>query len=622
MEIQTPTKTDNVNKRAISEVADMEIDEPFSSKRSKIEREKVVVILEEDEPIKQGGNVVIVEEEQSLSNTEERILEPVIQIQQYLSSDAQNSQFKSKKELITQYAQKKKQLFEEGQKLFSEVRKLSQNKVSLVTVKDAERNTLNIAVTEENKVTEMKIKTDQINAPDKIHLHKQTSEMIYGDLLQSTLNIARLERKVTKLEGKLKQEKETNRAWHIQIKRIESYIMVVGAEPGNMQPIKKFLEEKENTIQVMKKKLKIPGMSMCKPHKLTTLQQEKYSLQQELMNYKEKVLQLEDEKQEWQKERDELLLRNVTASSSQEKDVSTENMVKSMSQVKLKDVEIEELKQENQKLKQEAAQRSEKSNQIQKEHNCLQEKVSKLKSRIKGKVPLQGAKHLLWDSLAVDITKFRQYLNFVDDKSIVASTTLHRCVIVNETLLKRPLEWAQNAINLLNAVSNAYLQTIGVKDRTVVIVCARKIIGKHNHMRNVRSKAEKIEQNVQSFKDLFSQLFKRGLPSFWNNNGKMVSQEKYNVLLTQARMDHSKFEDLEKGLKGNTIVDKLTNDFEILSQFRTIKSCLPPISYASCIELEVLIKEMVDYDIPSESQWKEVERLGRSKYKFPAANQS
>jgi hypothetical protein len=44
-------------------------------------------------------------------------------------------------------------------------------------------------------------------------------------------------------------------------------------------------------------------------------------------------------------------LRNVTTISSQEKDVSTENMVKDMSQVKLKDAEIEELKQENQKLK-------------------------------------------------------------------------------------------------------------------------------------------------------------------------------------------------------------------------------------------------------------------------------
>jgi len=84
--------------------------------------------------------------------------------------------------LITEYAQKKKQLFEEGQKLFLEVMKLSQNKVSLFTVKYVERNTLNIAVTKENKVTYMKIKTNQINAPDKIHLHKQTSEMIYGDL--------------------------------------------------------------------------------------------------------------------------------------------------------------------------------------------------------------------------------------------------------------------------------------------------------------------------------------------------------------------------------------------------------------------------------------------------------
>jgi len=72
------------------------------------------------------------------------------------------------------------------------------------------------------------------------------------------LNIARLERKVKKFEGQLKQEKEANRAWYIQIKRIESNIMVVGEEPSDMQSIKKILEEKENIIQVMKKKLEIP----------------------------------------------------------------------------------------------------------------------------------------------------------------------------------------------------------------------------------------------------------------------------------------------------------------------------------------------------------------------------
>ena len=67
-------------------------------------------------------------------------------------------------------------------------------------------------------------------------------------------------------------------------------------------------------------------------------------------------------------------------------------------------------------------------------------------------------------------------------------------------------------------------------------------------------------------------------------------------------MDHLKFEDLENDLDGRTIVNKLIDDFEILSQFSTIKAQLPPISYASCIDLEVLIKEIMDYHIPTEKQ--------------------
>jgi len=144
-------------------------------------------------------------------------------------------------------------------------------------------------------------------------------------------------------------------------------------------------------------------------------------------------------------------------------------------------------------LKKEVAKRSEKSEQIQKEKIFLQENIARLNSRIKGKGALQGDKHVLWDSLAADITKFRQYLNFFDDKNTVTVIAGNKCAVVNETLLKIPLDWAQNAINLLNSVSNVDLQTIGFKDRTAIIIWARKIIGKHNHIKNVQTKAKQME---------------------------------------------------------------------------------------------------------------------------------
>jgi hypothetical protein len=69
----------------------------------------------------------------------------------------------------------------------------------------------------------------------------------------------------------------------------------------------------------------------------------------------------------------------------------------------------------------------------------------------------------------------------------------------------------------------------------------------------------------KDFKNLFEELFIKGLPSFWDGKGKLQDQEEYNALLTQSRMDHSKFETTEEGLKGATLVDKLSTDFEILN---------------------------------------------------------
>jgi hypothetical protein len=72
-----------------------------------------------------------------------------------------------------------------------------------------------------------------------------------------------------------------------------------------------------------------------------------------------------------------------------------------------------------------------------------------------------------------------------------------------------------------------------------------------------------MEQSIQEFKDLFEEFFIEGLLPFWYGKGKLYDQEEYNSHLTQCRMDHSKFEDLEENLKGTNLVEYLTTYFEI-----------------------------------------------------------
>ena len=85
-------------------------------------------------------------------------------------------------------------------------------------------------------------------------------------------------------------------------------------------------------------------------------------------------------------------------------------------------------------------------------------------------------------------------------------------------------------------------------------------------------------------------------------------------------MDHSIFEGLEENLKGSSLVEYLAADFEILNQFKTMKIGLPTMSYAMCIDMDILIIEMMDYEIPSDSQWKEIVWLGKTKCSFPGTS--
>ena len=72
-------------------------------------------------------------------------------------------------------------------KFRDEVRKLSSQYVSLVTVRDQDKDTLNLAVIVGNKVAELRMNMKKIPNTDMIHLDREASDIIYTHLLQETL---------------------------------------------------------------------------------------------------------------------------------------------------------------------------------------------------------------------------------------------------------------------------------------------------------------------------------------------------------------------------------------------------------------------------------------------------
>jgi hypothetical protein len=73
-------------------------------------------------------------------------------------------------------------------------------------------------------------------------------------------------------------------------------------------------------------------------------------------------------------------------------------------------------------------------------------------------------------------------------------------------------------------------------------------------------------------------------------------------------------------MKGLSLVEHLATNFEFLNKFKKMKVNMLTMSYATCIDFEMMIKEMMDYGIPSNSQWKEIVWLGKRKCNVPRTN--
>ena len=104
---------------------------------------------------------------------------------------------------------------------------------------------------------------------------------------------------------------------------------------------------------------------------------------------------------------------------------------------------------------------------------------------------------------------------------------------------------------------------------------------------------------MEHFIEYFDQLFKKGLPFFWQEKGAMLTKNAYYENLIVRRKEHLKFADMTSSLTGRIIVDMLANEFEILFSFKEACVHLHSFSYHDHFELCVLAKDMCTLELPS-----------------------
>jgi hypothetical protein len=183
------------------------------------------------------------------------------------------------------------------------------------------------------------------------------------------------------------------------------------------QGVKASQDEKDKMIQSLKKILKMSPTYHPQTVELTSLEKEKETFRQEALDYKAKVLQLDKEKENWSQMQVTTSDMEIIVPASAEGGSKDEGLVQAMSQISFKTSEIKNLNENLEKLKQEAKVKKEKLAQLHRENQDLQERVNKIKTILKGKTLLEGAKHVIWDAIATEVAKFRSYLTLSTTKT-------------------------------------------------------------------------------------------------------------------------------------------------------------------------------------------------------------
>ena len=152
----------------------------------KVSKPTQIVDLEEEaareqvnlDMVESGTNTVEVEKESKLqSESRSRTFSS----KKYIFDKTSEVVYQSREDLAKQYAEKGNIALGEMRDLVPQVENNSHHKYSMFTVRDVEKRTFNIVVANEDKVSEIKIRYDNISSLDKVKFHRNTSDMLYSD---------------------------------------------------------------------------------------------------------------------------------------------------------------------------------------------------------------------------------------------------------------------------------------------------------------------------------------------------------------------------------------------------------------------------------------------------------
>jgi hypothetical protein len=279
----------------------------------------------------------------------------------------------------------------------------------------------------------------------------------------------------------------------------------------------------------------------------------------------------------------------------------TEGLSKALAYLNMKGDEIEKLKKTIATQNEEIKDKDKVIEEYQKLKSKMLIDMEQMKNKLSGKPYLIGARHIIWDEIIDEVGKIWNYFKIIDDEIQLTDEADDTIKKSFQELGTRP-QVATRVIKFLNSNTSEVLKTKGVKDKTIMVMEDENIFTKRNLLQQAQNKCIMVKRNIESFTNKYENLVNMGLPSSWNDKGKLLSFEGYRKNLFTVRENEEKFQGIIDNLRGQTIVDVLIDDFYLLWKIKNLFSSPP--TYEKYTELDIAYRKMKSFNYPTSETWK------------------
>jgi len=163
----------------------------------------------------------------------------------------------------------------------------------------------------------------------------------------------------------------------------------------------------------------------------------------------------------------------------------------------------------------------------------LLEKLCQVEGDISIRQTLALANETIWMNILDPINEIWPSIQIIFQQKELIKKATKTIVQGREKLGDIPTE-ALNIIKLLNSKSSYEVEEVGVSDRTATILEVKKVLTKRNLIDQLEERSETLELHVKRLTNKIETLMKKGLPSIYVINDKLITQEDYTLKMKEV----------------------------------------------------------------------------------------